>query len=93
MRRFFFCLVVGTSVAWIALLLTSQGMLVWSEIRPPTQAGGQASLDCTFFTGLETVTIQWHQAASPIHAFGRRFNPASISRRTASLRVMSHFLA
>lgn len=51
--------VVGTFVAWLALLVTSHGLLVWSAIRPSLQEGGQASLDCTFFTGLGTVTLQY----------------------------------
>lgn len=61
-------------VSWLALLLSTHGLLVWSvgPISPKT-ASGQATLECTFFTGLELVTLGYYYSADGV--LGRAICP------------------
>lgn len=47
-------------LAWAALVLSSRGILVGAEGPiAGKKAGDQQTLNCTFFTGLSTVTISY----------------------------------
>jgi hypothetical protein len=53
--------VVLVLVGWLVLILSTHGLLVWSTgPLPPKTASGQATLECTFFTGLELVTLGYY---------------------------------
>lgn len=55
---------MAIAVAWLVLMLSTHGVLVWSSGRiPPVSAGAQAILQCTFFTGLELVALpNWYSS-------------------------------
>jgi len=78
MPRFLFglgCAVIAA--AWAILWFSSAGVLYASEIRPPSAAGGQAAIACSYFTGLGTVTREyWH---SPTGVMGRDVCPRLIN--------------
>ena len=61
-------------VGWAALVLSTHGVLVWSSGRiPPKHDRAQETLDCTFFTGLEFVTLGYYYSADNV--MGRAICP------------------
>ena len=45
--------------AWFALIASSHGMLIWAEVQSPGSSQGQATLSCTFFTGLGVANVSY----------------------------------
>lgn len=74
MRRLVGIAVVLLMACWLVLLLSTHGVLVWSSGPiPPKNERSQATLDCTFFTGLGTVTLGYYYSSDGV--MGRTICP------------------
>jgi hypothetical protein len=63
---------IGVVLVWAGLFFSSRAVLVWSEMVTPAH-GAQASMQCTFFTGVGVVTAEYWYSANGM--FGRAACP------------------